>query len=169
MFASGKSASVSAVANYIEDVFSTYLYTGNGTTQNIVNGIDLSTKGGLIWTKSRSNAYSHALIDTVRGGRYVLQSNSTSAPGDQGASVVDFNTNGYTWTSTGNSWNNNLAATNDYVGWTFRKQPKFFTQGTYSGNGSTQAITHDLGSALGCVIVKNITTSGSWIVWHRGL
>ena len=25
---------------YIEDVFSTYLYTGNGSTQTITNGID---------------------------------------------------------------------------------------------------------------------------------
>ena len=32
---------VAAVPNYIEDVFSTYLYTGNGSTQTITNGIDL--------------------------------------------------------------------------------------------------------------------------------
>ena len=37
--------------NYIEDVFSTYLYTGTGATQTITNGIDLSTKGGLVWAK----------------------------------------------------------------------------------------------------------------------
>ena len=40
-------------ATYIEDVFSTYLYTGNGSTQTITNGIDLSGKGGMIWTKIR--------------------------------------------------------------------------------------------------------------------
>ncbi len=37
-------AGKSAVPAYIEDVFSTYLYTGNGSTQTITNGIDLSTK-----------------------------------------------------------------------------------------------------------------------------
>jgi len=42
---------VAAVPNYIEDVFSTYLYTGNGSTQTITNGIDLSGKGGLVWIK----------------------------------------------------------------------------------------------------------------------
>ncbi len=31
---------------YVEDVFSTYLYTGNGSTQAITNGIDLAGKGG---------------------------------------------------------------------------------------------------------------------------
>jgi len=160
---------VAVVPTYIEDVFSTWLYTGNGTTQQIINGIDLSTKGGLIWTKSRSNAFSHAWFDTARGGQYMIQSNNTSAPGNQGSSVVDFNTNGYTWTSSGNPWNTNNYTNNEYVGWTFRKQPKFFTQGTYTGNGTTQAITHDLGSAPGCVIVKNTTTAGSWIVYHSGL
>ena len=28
-------------ALYVEDVFSTYLYDGNGSTQTIINGIDL--------------------------------------------------------------------------------------------------------------------------------
>jgi hypothetical protein len=39
---------------YVEDVFSTYLYSGNGVTQTIKNGIDLLNKGGLVWTKSRN-------------------------------------------------------------------------------------------------------------------
>jgi hypothetical protein len=39
--------------NYIEDVFSTWLYTGTGATQTITNGINLSGKGGLVWCKSR--------------------------------------------------------------------------------------------------------------------
>ena len=32
----------------VEDVFSTYLYTGNGSTQTITNGIDLDGEGGLV-------------------------------------------------------------------------------------------------------------------------
>ena len=55
--AAGKSAAASA-ANYIEDVFSTYLYTGNASTQTITNGIDLAGKGGLVWTKERSGGLS---------------------------------------------------------------------------------------------------------------
>ena len=52
---------------YVEDVFSTYLYTGNDSTQTITNGIDLSTKGGLVWSKVRNNSDSHWLVDTIRG------------------------------------------------------------------------------------------------------
>ena len=166
MFASGKSASVSAVANYIEDVFSTYLYTGNGSTQTITNGIDLSTEGGLVWLKNRDGVpanQNHNLVDTLRGINKPIYTNSAGAQLTQNT-IASFDTTGFTL---GGFGPNGGGAT--YASWTFRKQPKFFTQGTYSGNGSTQAITHDLGSAPGCVIVKNITTSGSWIVWHRGL
>jgi hypothetical protein len=38
---------------YVEDVFSTYLYTGTGATLAIVNGIDLAEEGGLVWQKVR--------------------------------------------------------------------------------------------------------------------
>jgi hypothetical protein len=49
-------ASVSAAPVYVEDVFSTYLYTGNGSTQTITNGIDLSGEGGLVWIKDRTSS-----------------------------------------------------------------------------------------------------------------
>ena len=67
------------VPNYIEDVFSTYLYTGNGSTQTITNGIDLAGKGGLVWMKRRSGATSHALYDTSRGATFDLASDLTTA------------------------------------------------------------------------------------------
>ena len=62
---------------YIEDVFSTYLYTGNGSTQTITNGVNLSSYGGLVWTKVRSTTYSHFLADTIRGAGSLLSTNST--------------------------------------------------------------------------------------------
>ena len=41
---------------YIEDLFSTDLYTGNSSTQTITNGIDLAGEGGLVWGKCRSTS-----------------------------------------------------------------------------------------------------------------
>ena len=52
---------------YVEDVFSTYLWSGNDSTQTISNGIDISTKGALVWVKGRSGTYGvwdHTLITT---------------------------------------------------------------------------------------------------------
>jgi len=66
----GEFAQAATAVNYIEDVFSTYLYTGNSTsggTQTITNNIDLSTNGGLVWIKGRSAAANNILTDTTRG------------------------------------------------------------------------------------------------------
>ena len=84
------------IPNYIEEVFSTYLYTGNGSTQTITNNIDLSTKGGLVWSKHRGGTNSHRLYDTVRGGNKSLSTNQTVAQDTWSAPyIMTFNSNGY--------------------------------------------------------------------------
>ena len=165
MFASGKSASVSAVANYIEDVFSTYLYTGNGSSQTITNGIDLAGKGGLTWIKDRSGANSHVLVDTVRGATNFLRSNSTNAQVTDAARVSAFTSSGF---SVGNDTETNGSAVT-YASWTFREQPKFFDIVTYTGDGINRTIAHNLGSVPGCIIVKKTSGADNWFVQHRSL
>ena len=159
---------VAAVPQYIEDVFSTYLYTGTGAAQTITNNIDLSTKGGLVWIKDRSNAESHSLWDTARGVSAGLQSNATSAQYSDAISLTAYNSNGFSLGTDANvGWVNR--SPDKYVSWTFRKQPKFFDVVTYTGNGSTQNITHNLGSEPGCIIVKKTSGAASWYVYHRSL
>ena len=154
---------VPVVPNYIEDVFSTYLYTGNGTSQTITNGIDLSTKGGLVWFKRRSTAISHALFDSARSSTSsALFTNSTSA--QVNSYGVTFNSNGV---SLGQSEPEHNSNGETYASWTFRKQPKFFDVVTYTGNGSARTIAHNLGSAPGCIIVKATNATESWYVYHR--
>jgi len=168
---SAASNSVTPVNNFVEDVFSTYLYTGTGTTQTITNGIDLSTKGGLVWQKDRVSAgQSHILCDTARGVNSFLRSDLTSAAGNNGGTdaVYAFNSNGFsTGTVNGTSINLSGDAT---VSWTFRKQPKFFDIVTYTGDGNTnQVISHNLGSVPGCIIVKASNDVNGWYVYHRSL
>jgi hypothetical protein len=156
---------------YVEDVFSTYLYEGNSGTQTITNGIDLADKGGLVWIKQRtSNAVSasHQLTDTNRGVRATLFSNSVSAS-DTNATyrLTAFNSNGFSVNDNG-AFGTNISG-ETYVSWTFRKQPKFFDVVTYTGNGLTQTINHNLGSTPGCIIVKTTSTDSTygWCVFHR--
>jgi len=152
--------------NYIEDVFSTYLYSGNDTSQTINNGLDLSTKGGLVWIKARNAAYSHILSDTIRGTGKFLSSNTTDAQGTDAQDVTAFNTNGFT---VGNNGRVNNSSFN-YCSWTFREQAKFFDIVTYTGNGATgagQSISHNLGSTPGMIIVKTTSGTGNWKVYHR--
>jgi hypothetical protein len=152
------------VANYIEDVFSTYLYTGTGAAQTITNGVDLSGKGGLVWTKSRS-ASSHRLFDTVRGATKVLYTEDTSAQSTEAQSITSFGSTGFTLgTSSPN------ASGDNYVSWTFRKQPKFFDVVTYTGDGTGyRSFATALGSAAGCIIIKDTSNVGNWFVYHRSL
>jgi hypothetical protein len=148
---------------YIEEVFSTYLYTGNSSTQTITNGINLSANGGLVWTKARNRAFSHELTDTARGAGNDLFTDY--AFGQQPISdVIGFNSSGFNL-GYRSAYGNN--AGDSYVSWTFRKQPKFFDVMTYTGNGSNRTIAHSLGSVPGCIIVKRTDTTADWQVYHR--
>jgi len=151
---------------FIENLFSTYLYTGNGSTQTITNGIDLSTNGGLVWGKVRSTTGTHELTDTVRGANNALNSNNTDAQSN--SDVTAFTSSGYALGYVSGNENFNGRT---YVSWTFRKQPKFFDVVTYTGNGTAgRTVAHDLGSVPGCIIVKQTSASGQdWMVYHRSL
>jgi hypothetical protein len=156
---------VAAVPNYIEDVFSTWLYTGTGATQTITNGIDLSGKGGLVWIKARSTTGNHRLFDTVRGVNRPIYSNLTNAQATESNTLTAFNANGFTLGSDAGV----NQASQTWASWTFREQPKFFDCVTYTGNGTSQNIAHNLGSAPGCIIVKQTNTTRNWAVYHRSL
>ena len=150
---------------YAEDVFSTYLYDGNSSTNVITNGIDLAGEGGLVWGKSRNNAFGHMLIDTVRGGDKGLVSNATSAEYDNNTMITSFNSNGFTLGSyLGLNYNGD-----DVASWSFRKAEKFFDVQTYTGNGTAgRTIAHNLGAVPGMMVIKNLTDgTKNWEVWHR--
>jgi hypothetical protein len=147
----------------VADVFSTDLYTGNGSTQSITNGIDLSNEGGLVWSKIRNGTYGHRFTDTERGVGNFLQSSDTTAELAAATGLTSFNTDGH---SLGNNvgYNEN---TKTYAAWTFRKSPKFFDVVTYTGTGSARTVAHDLGSVPGMVIIKRTDSVGDWLVYHR--
>jgi hypothetical protein len=152
---------VAAVPTYIEDVFSTYLYTDSGATQTITNGINLAGKGGLLWVKSRSAVINNLLWDSARGTANYLISNGTNVP-ESGASVT-FNSNGFSVPY--------ILTSVTFVSWTFRKQPKFFDVVTWTGDGTSgRTITSSLFSDVtnACVMVKRIDSMGSWQVFHPG-
>jgi len=156
---------------FIEDLFSTYLYTGTGATQTVTNGIDLAGQGGLVWAKIRSgfnSPLSHALFDTSRGVLNRLASNLSDAQASTANSLTAFNSTGFT---VGSSVTVNGGGAGDsYVSWTFRKQPKFFDIVTYTGNNATgRTISHNLGSVPGCIIVRRYDTIAGWDVYHRSL
>jgi hypothetical protein len=157
---------------YVDDVFSTYTYTGTGTSQAINTGIDLAGKGGLTWIKQRSGSQNHSLFDTSRGVNNYLRTDSTGAQNSGGTYpdlFTSFNSNGFTLgadASTAGLTNNS----GTFASWTFRKQPKFFDVVTYTGNATNpRTISHSLGSVPGMVIIKRTDTTGDWWVYHNGI
>lgn len=150
---------------YVDDVFSTFLYDGNGTSQTIANGIDLSGEGGLVWIKNREiSASDHIFTDTERGTNTILESNRDRAAQSTTDMITSFNSNGFSVSSNGNVNENN----DSHCSWTFRKCPGFFDVLTYTGNGSNRTISHNLGSVPGSIWIKKTNSADNWAVYHRG-
>ena len=152
-------------ANYIEDVFSTYLYTGNGSTQTITNGIDLAGKGGMVWVKERNTDTNHVVFDTTRGALQRIQTSSTAAEATFANSITSFLSSGFdlgigTINTSGNI----------YASWTFRNAPKFFNHLTVGHTFGT-ATNVDLSSlgTVGMVVLKRTDSTSNWLVWHKSL
>jgi hypothetical protein len=151
---------------FIENLFSTYLYTGDNTaTQTITTNLNFSTYGGLMWIKQRNGTVNNALSDTARGYGNILISDGTYANQALQSWLTNWTTTGFGVTNGGNY--NASGAT--YASWNFRKQAKFFDIVTYTGTGSATTIAHNLGSVPGCIIVKRTDTTSNWQVYHSGL
>jgi len=149
---------------YVEDVFSTYLYEGNGSSITVNNGIDLSGEGGVVWTKSRTDTNLHYLQSSETTG--YLSSNNTNAIA--GSNYISFGSNGYTFPYDFAGWN---GSGRDYVSWSFRKQAGFFDVVTYSGNGTAgRTVSHNLGSKPAFIMIKILNSSShGFFCYHESL
>jgi hypothetical protein len=170
------------------------LYTGNGTSQSIVNSGNntaaVSFKPDLIWTKGRSGVTNHSLVDSVRGSSLQLSSNQIIAEVSDATEITAFNTNGF---SVGNSTGAGISVNANgttYVGWQWQagqgttssntsgsitstvsvNTTAGFSVVTYTGTGANATVGHGLGVAPNMVIVKNRSAgSTNWCVYHSSL
>jgi hypothetical protein len=157
---------VPVVPQYIEDVFSTYLYTGTGSAITVTNGINLSANGGMVWLKNRNSTDTHQITDTARGVNRQIDSTSSSPQTTLSSIITAFNTTGFTL---GTDAITNTSS-NTYASWTWREKSNFFDVVTYTGTGANRTISHNLGSTPGCIIVKRTDgTNSDWFVYHRSL
>ena len=134
---------------------------------SIDTGVDM-TDGGMVWIKYRASGYHH-IIDTERGVTKVLYSNATNTQDtDASGFLAAFDNNGYNLVNAAANSNYFIASGAEHVGWSFKKQEKFFTIKTYQGTGSSVlTLSHDLGSVPGMIIIKRLDGSASdWIVYH---
>jgi hypothetical protein len=151
------------VLSYIEDLFSTYLYTGNGSTQTITNGINLSSNGGLVWIKQRAGTGNHTLFDTARGAYFRLRTDTTEAQVSTSPNgVTSFTSSGFSLAGASSDYNGSAET---LVSWTFREQAKFFDIVTYTGDGaSNRSIAHSINGNVGAIFIKRTNGSSNWAV-----
>jgi len=161
------------------------LYTGTGATQTINNSANgVSFQPDLVWIKSRSNALSHKLVNSVVGIQKALSSDSTAAESSDTGGVTAFNSNGFTigttlayntsaatfvawqWNAGGSTVTNTSGSISAQV----RANPTAgFSVVTWTSTGANATIGHGLGVAPKMVIVKGRSAISQWFTWHTGL
>jgi hypothetical protein len=161
---------------------SSTIYTGNGTSQAVNTGVDMSTGdlAGLVWIKNRDAADSHILTDTFRTAGETLSSDSTAAEVTDADTVTSFDATGFS-VGADLKVNTNLE---DYVAWSFQTNQKFtgttnrskaytahynadmgFSIVGYEGDGvDGHEIPHFLGVEPELVIWKNRDAVVNWFV-----
>ena len=126
-------------------------------------------EGGLVWIKSRSDANHHQLYDTDRGVGKPLYSSLTNTEGTN-TDFASFNSTGFILGYTSANGGVNGDSSDEYVAWTFKKASNLFDFVTYTGddvNGRT--VSHNLGVAPEMMIIKGITVTTAWRVYHSAL
>ena len=143
--------------------FDTLLYTGTGSANNIVEGLEFSPD--MIWVKGRdTSGTEHAIIDSVRGSTKSLVTNSTDAESTHGGRSMTFYNRGVRWNSDSNICNANGE---NYVLWSWKGgSPKQITSGSVSFNDDGDYL--NIGSSSDYAFGTGDYTIEAW-VYHTSL
>jgi len=179
-------ASSATLANKYFDIA---LYTGDGNATKTISGLNFQTD--FLWTKSRSNAYSHLLYDVLRtfGIQKGITSNATTTEGafnDDATSgyVNSVNSTGFQVTKgTAGEYTNQNAVT--YCVWNWKaggtgvsnangsitstvsaNTTSGFSVVTYTGTAGNATVGHGLGAVPKMIIMKSRNQATNWPVYH---
>jgi hypothetical protein len=162
-----------APTTYVDDVFSAYMYTGNGAAQTIPNGVNTKDYKALFISKRLSGASTTvpSALDNVRvvgTTDYVLSMGTRTDPEVSVGDAMTYLASGFTINDGYTGLNG--GADGPFVAHTFRSAEKFFDIVTWTGDGAaSRAIPHGLGVAPGFSIAKSRSASGIWATQHRSI
>jgi hypothetical protein len=156
---------------YVDDVFSTALYTGNASSNTVPSGLDFTEGSWLSWIKLRDGSDSHYLSDSTQKTGVCFDSLASDRTyGKQTGETTGINavgTSSYSIQGGNNQVNGN---TKKYTSWNFKAAPGFFDVVTFTGDGtSNRQIPHSLGSKPGLIICKALNQGVSWAVRHESI
>jgi len=173
-------------------------YTGTGAALTIANSanntIGTTFQPDWVWIKDRSAVASSNILDSVRGVRIHLESNTTNAETTEtvGVGLTAFNSNGFSL-GTDNAGAGRVNFNGDtFVAWQWNAGGSTVTNTsgsisaqvranttagfsivTYTGTGVSNAtVGHGLGVTPSMIILKDRdinTNNPNWIVWHSSL
>jgi|TARA_Y100000033_G_scaffold40327_1_gene40309 hypothetical protein len=151
-------------------LYATKVYTGNGSTQSINNGLDLTTGEALVLIKRLTEndvQTDPTVFDTVQGANKHHNTNRGNGLETTTDRLTSFNNNGF---SLGSAEEINRSG-KQLVSHTFKSEPTFFDIVSYTGNGTIgRTVSHNLGAEPGCIIWKNAGSLGfGWTVYHTGM
>ena len=128
------------------------MYTGNGGTQSITG---LGFSPSFVWLKDRSSAYSHVLVDILRGRSKSVLTDSASGnlTSNAGNDFVSFDSDGFTVGPLQQVYTNVNA--DNFVSWNWKANPI----PTINTDGSVTAFV-SANQASGFSIVKWDGTGG---------
>ena len=168
-----------AIIDKPSDYFETVLWSSVDTS---IDTLDFQPDW--VWIKSRTNADTQVLFDSVRGAGERLSSSSDGAESTKTDELTAFNSDGFTL-GTGSNVNR---ASHTNVAWNWKaggsassnsngtitssvsaNTDAGFSIGTYNGSGSDNTVGHGLGVAPDMIIVKCKSTAHDWVVYHSAL
>jgi hypothetical protein len=139
-------------------VFAPATHTGTGTA------ISLTSAGfppDLFWSANRDTIRNRSSHDRLRGIGLLLLNSTNAEDTGYTNSLTSFNMTGISvGTDSSAQTINNSAKT--YAHYYFRRAPSFMDVLCYTGNGSSNTLTHNLGVAPELVIIKSRNNALDW-------
>ena len=169
--------------------FQTVLWTGNGSARSITLDGNSDMQPDWVWGKNRGNDDNDYLMDSVRGATKRITTNNNQPEGTSTGLLTSFDSDGF---SLGTSAGLNASGVTA-VGWCWKAGTSFtndasatgigtidstgsvntdagFSIVSYTGNATDNAsVKHGLNTAPKMVIIKDLSDTSTWGVWHQSL
>ena len=165
------------------DHFETILWSSVDTS---ITGLDF--RPDWVWIKSRTNADTQVLFDSVRGVTKRLSSSATTIEQTKTDELTAFNSDGFT-IGTGSNVNR---SGHNYVAWCWRGGTAFSNDASstgvgsidssgsvndtagisickWVGTGSNGTVKHGLTTKPQVILQKNTSYAYDWYTWHHGI
>ena len=162
----------------------TTLYSGTGSSLAVSQSGNSTFQPDWVWIKGRSGSTEHVITDSVRGVTKEISSNDNGAEETVAQGLTAFGSSGFT-VGTDASYNTGSAT---YAGWQWNaggstasngngslasnvrvNQTAGFSIVSYTGNGGSggaQTVGHGLGAKPNMILIKNLSTTDNWVVYH---